>query len=329
MSINLAKCMRPECAYMSHSDIENNGGTHCCRACKNDGTHGPACEHTPAPLAPELSILEIPIDENQPPPKIAIHTVFIAKENILFLPEWIAYHYAKGVRQFYLYDNTGVEEIDSFDKSSSSKRLIPNKVNMYGFNYEERIKMSSEEISETLEALKNLYEPGVINYIKWQPKNAEGRIIYGQDAAFDDVRQRFGPNIDWLISIDVDEYVVSEQPIAELINSVEKQGYKCIEMSEIPAKNRFLMPDSLIIETSIFTNTPNTNAKKNIYKIKDIVLGTANAKKLEAPIELICYNNYKYKSNNKCPPNISNRIIEEVQDSLRYMGNASWRNKYL
>jgi len=258
--------------------------------------------------------------------------VFIAKENILFLAEWIAYHYIKGVRQFYLYDNTGVEEL----ADTLHKTFVPNKVNKYGFNYEQRVKISDEEISETLDAIKNLYDPGVINYIKWQPKNAEGRILYAQEAAIDDVRERFGTTMDWLISIDIDEYVVSEQSLSDLIENVAKQGYSCIEMSEIPAKNRFLMPDTLIIETGIFTIATAANAKKNIFKIKDTThayihswVGTSDTQKLEAPVELICYNHYKYKSDNKYPTNISISLIEQVNELTRYVGSPAWRNKYI
>jgi len=39
--------------------------------------------------------------------KIAIQTVFILKENLPFLEEWIVYHKKIGVDKFYLYDNTG------------------------------------------------------------------------------------------------------------------------------------------------------------------------------------------------------------------------------
>jgi hypothetical protein len=42
--------------------------------------------------------------------KIAIHSVFIVKENILFLEEWIDYHIQIGVDAFYLYDNSKVEK---------------------------------------------------------------------------------------------------------------------------------------------------------------------------------------------------------------------------
>lgn len=38
------KCDRTSCNYTKHTSIDNNGGTHCCRACKIDGAHGPACQ---------------------------------------------------------------------------------------------------------------------------------------------------------------------------------------------------------------------------------------------------------------------------------------------
>jgi len=38
-------CKRAGCAFMSHSDMRNNGGTHCCYSCKIGKGHGPACEH--------------------------------------------------------------------------------------------------------------------------------------------------------------------------------------------------------------------------------------------------------------------------------------------
>jgi len=34
---------------VKHSDINNNGGTHCCLLCKNEGIHGPLCERIVTP----------------------------------------------------------------------------------------------------------------------------------------------------------------------------------------------------------------------------------------------------------------------------------------
>jgi hypothetical protein len=38
------KCNRVECIYKIHSNINNNGGTHCCNACKKNDSHGQLCE---------------------------------------------------------------------------------------------------------------------------------------------------------------------------------------------------------------------------------------------------------------------------------------------
>ena len=37
-------CARDGCVFLRNSDLKNNGGTHCCNACKNGGGHGSACE---------------------------------------------------------------------------------------------------------------------------------------------------------------------------------------------------------------------------------------------------------------------------------------------
>ena len=38
------KCSRIECSFKRHTDISNNGGTHCCYLCKTAVTHGGFCQ---------------------------------------------------------------------------------------------------------------------------------------------------------------------------------------------------------------------------------------------------------------------------------------------
>ena len=38
------KCARKTCNYLIHTNNNNNGGKYCCRACKSNGDHGPACK---------------------------------------------------------------------------------------------------------------------------------------------------------------------------------------------------------------------------------------------------------------------------------------------
>jgi hypothetical protein len=38
------KCRRSGCNYIKHHNLSNNGGTHCCLACKEKNKHGPHCK---------------------------------------------------------------------------------------------------------------------------------------------------------------------------------------------------------------------------------------------------------------------------------------------
>jgi len=41
------KCENPSCVFKKHTDINNNGGTHCCATCKKtNGNHGHLCSKT-------------------------------------------------------------------------------------------------------------------------------------------------------------------------------------------------------------------------------------------------------------------------------------------
>lgn len=40
----LAKCVRADCLFEINPKSKNNDGRHCCRACMNNGKHGPNCK---------------------------------------------------------------------------------------------------------------------------------------------------------------------------------------------------------------------------------------------------------------------------------------------
>ena len=66
--------------------------------------------------------------------QIAIHTVFILKENILFLEEWINYHILLGFNKFYLYDNSGSQSGNGLGSNS--------KINRYQIKFPKLISLS-------------------------------------------------------------------------------------------------------------------------------------------------------------------------------------------
>jgi len=42
-------CLSSQCKFLRHSNKSNNGGTHCCYACKIDNGHGPMCQRLMQP----------------------------------------------------------------------------------------------------------------------------------------------------------------------------------------------------------------------------------------------------------------------------------------
>jgi len=50
------KCERPDCKYIVHTNKNNNGGSHCCWACKNAQDHGPLCQAISDPVIYNLNL---------------------------------------------------------------------------------------------------------------------------------------------------------------------------------------------------------------------------------------------------------------------------------
>ena len=87
---------------------------------------------------------------NNKKPIFAIHTVFIAKENILFLEEWIDYHKNLGFSKFYLYDNSKVTK----PISHGNKPPLTKGINKYNINYDKEVNLSDLEVTNILNKIK-------------------------------------------------------------------------------------------------------------------------------------------------------------------------------
>ena len=112
-------------------------------------------------------------------PKIAIQTVFILKENLPFLEEWIVYHKKIGIDKFYLYDNTG-----SFHRNNDKK------INKRLMDYNKMITLSDNDVNKEMELLKKKY-PEIVHVI-WQPRDKNNNITYGQIDAIKHYIKNYG-----------------------------------------------------------------------------------------------------------------------------------------
>ena len=256
--------------------------------------------------------------------KLAIHTVFISKENILFLEEWIDYHIILGFDKFYLYDNSKVNKKDKFD--SGKKNLILGKVNKYNFNYNEMIKLNLTQVNEVLNKIVSKYN-GKIKIIEWSPQDKEGNIIYDQINAHNNcLKLMKKDNIDWCANIDMDEFIVLEnhKNIKDYINSLHK-NISNLKLSQIRFQNRFdnINKNIIDIENCEKDLLDFRHSNKNIFKIKNTSSLKVHSwkgvgKEKKTNLKGIWFNHYKLKNSNFITRNnINNEIKKKIHNNSK------------
>lgn len=123
---------------------------------------------------------------------LSFHAIFIMRENIQWLEEFLIYYKNLGFEHFYLYDNTGSK---GYDGSSPQQTK-------YGYPMLEN---AEEQFAKIMEKYGDC-----ITYYKWQPRDTEdGPIVYGQVTGMVDAINRFGHETEWLALMDLDEFLFS------------------------------------------------------------------------------------------------------------------------
>ncbi len=132
-----------------------------------------------------------------------IHTVYIPRENLRFLEEWIQYHLLLGAEYFYLYDNTGSTFLDLGNSIAITGK------NKYGVPID--FSLTDAEVEE-IEA--EIFRKYPVQKIKWQPRQ-DGKIVLDQPVACDHFAETY--LVDWCAFIDTDEFLCSPFKIDELL----------------------------------------------------------------------------------------------------------------
>src|SRR5262249_34018701 len=123
---------------------------------------------------------------------LGLHTVFLARENIAYIKEWIIYHALLGVQHFYLYDNTGSIGCDGSNSPT----------NKYGIDFFERTKpLTDADVADQLDRI--IADVSVdITLIRWQPRDGQGRIYYGYNESVHHCIRTYGQQTEWMAFID-------------------------------------------------------------------------------------------------------------------------------
>jgi hypothetical protein len=270
---------------------------------------------------------------------IAINSVFIAKENIPFLEEWIDYHIQVGFDRFFLYDNSKVNKINHFNSVISPKKnMIAGKINKYGINFDALVKLSESEICDIMDKITKKY-PNIVNFIEWSPRDKDGFVNHDQEGAHNDCLSKLkNTDIKWCASIDMDEFIVIDKKfdynIKNYIKTL-KSEISCINMSQILYDTRFNNMDTLITSINKAKSVPSQKSISNkyisnkyIYRICDatkLYVHHCNVKgsQIHADLDDIRFNYYRVNFNNNSKDfmvkdnKISNAIIDKIKENSK------------
>lgn len=170
--------------------------------------------------------------------RLSAHTVYIPREHIVFLEEWLDYHIAQGVDHFYMYDNTG----SIGDKLSSYKNVNQTGKCKRGYDIGSITnKLTDDQINEIQFEIFNKY-PGKVTHMMWPPREPGKTVYYMQNPG---IRHCIVNNVDktdWLYCLDIDELFFSPAGITlrECVNIIDDLGYSAMAMTCRNFLNRYL-----------------------------------------------------------------------------------------
>ena len=195
---------------------------------------------------------------SRPLPVVGVHTVFLPGENVLFLEEWVIYHHLKGITHFFLYDNTGSTRASDVDVDNPYLRY--GQVSKYGVPYDETVLLSQTEVDEVISRIQSEL-PGV-HIIRWAPRDESGQIVYEHEKAQNDALARFGEMADWIVFMDMDEFLVSSETIPQVCRWLESRGLDGGLMAERVMASRYDHLDRFVVENNMAYRDPYTVISK-------------------------------------------------------------------
>lgn len=167
--------------------------------------------------------------------KLAIHTVFLPKENNIFLEEWIDYHLNLGFDQIYIYNNHG----STGKGTAGEKDMVINKVNKYNIDYENLL--IEEDNDLLLKQLEQKYK-NKIKIIKWDYRDDNNNIIYGYAESIHHFIKHFSKLSDWTAFIDVDEFIyinAGNLTLKQYIQNYNNKNYNKLVIKQKKYADRF------------------------------------------------------------------------------------------
>ena len=183
-------------------------------------------------------------------------------ENVIFLEEWIIYHHLKGVTHFFLYDNTGSTRGSPYNLNNPHLKL--GTVNKYGIPYDDLVLMSQAEVDVVIARIQSDFPD--VHIHRWTPRDENGQIVYGHVKAKNDALTRFGGMVDWMIFMDMDEFLVSDETIPEICHWLGTRGFDGGLMVERVMASRYDHIDRYVLDNNMAYRRPTITIPKYICR---------------------------------------------------------------
>jgi hypothetical protein len=194
--------------------------------------------------------------------KLYIQTVYIPRENILFLDEWMNHHKNLGVDEFWMYDNSGSTfkdfvgnlQVDGMDKYGNEV------MNLTSHLSDNDILNLETEIFKKYNAKK----------ISWTPKSPSGEITYGQVESIYHFKNEV--SFGFCCFIDIDEFIILNKfnNIKDYISNVYKEDYQGIVIKQKKYASRWENPSNVLSINKTFNFDTTHWAPKVIANIEKI-----------------------------------------------------------
>lgn len=159
----------------------------------------------------------------------AVHTVFLPRENNLFLKQWIDHNIACGASDIHLYDNTGSQGFWHGNANLQVKDGIDGQ-NGRGEKFGAYTAHLSD--AQVQEQLANIVAPYKNVFVhKWQPVDSSGKITYSQNESMEHFRTHYRSKYKWTAFIDVDEYLwYKDTSFIQLLETCDKSRIIHVEL---------------------------------------------------------------------------------------------------
>lgn len=88
----------------------------------------------------------------------------------------------------------------------------------------------------------------IVTYLKWEPRNLHGHVIYGQKKSIEDYFINYANEADWTAFIDIDEFIYSDRDLKSVLKRYEQYEIGDVVLFQKKFDDRFNNFDKPVAE---------------------------------------------------------------------------------